>query len=687
MKNNIKALAVLFLVSFGLQAQIDRSKQPEAGPAPEINLGTPKTFTLDNGLKVLLVENHKLPRVNMTLTLDNPPAPEGTKKGVASLTGSLLGSGSKNIGKDEFNEEIDYLGANVNFFSSGASANSLSKYFPRIVELIAEAALNPEFTQEEFEKEKERSLENLKSNEKNVAANASRLRTALAYGKDHPYGEMQTEESTQSLSLQDVQSYYDTYFSPNNAYLVIVGDTNLEEVKPLVTKHFGNWKKKDLPSFTLPEPKNVEGTQVNFLDMPNAVQSEVAVVNTLNLKKGDKDYFPAIMANQILGGGGEGRLFLNLREDKGYTYGAYSRTGDDKYVSTFVASASVRNAVTDSAVVAFLDEIYRIRDEKVSQEELEDAKAKYVGNFVMALEQPTTIARYALTIETEDLPEDYYQNYLKNINAVTAEDVLRVAKRYFMVDNARIIVAGKGSEVAESLENLTYKGKNIPVKYFDKKANEISRPDFNKTVDASVTAKSIFDNYIKAIGGKEAVEQIETVVMKAQAEIQGQKLDLEQKTTVAGQSAMTIAMGGNVISRQVYNGESGFMVAQGQKIDYTEEQLNAAKADANPFPELTPGDAKVMGIEQVDGKDAYAVALSDDTTAYYDVETGLKVQSVKTVSQMGQTMTVPTGFSDYKEVNSVKFPHKITQSFGPQNFEFNVSSIQINEGVTEEDFQ
>jgi zinc protease len=479
----------------------------------------------------------------------------------------------------------------------------------------------------------------------------------------------------------------DTYFSPNNAYLVIVGDTNLEEVKPLVTKHFGNWKKNELPSFTLPQPKNVGGTEVNFLDMPNAVQSEVAVVNTLNLRKGDKDYFPAIIANQILGGGGEGRLFLNLREDKGYTYGAYSRTGDDKYVSTFVASASVRNAVTDSAVVAFLDEIYRIRDEKVSQEELEDAIAKYVGNFVMALEQPTTIARYALTVETEDLPKDYYQNYLKNINAVTAEDIQRVAKKYFMVDNARIVVAGKGSEVAESLENLSYKGKNIPVKYFDKKANEVSRPEFNKTVDASITAKSVFDNYIKAIGGKEAVNKVESVLMKAQAEIQGQKLDLESKTTVAGQSAMTIAMGGNVVSKQVYNGESGFMVAQGQRIEYNEEQLNAAKAEANPFPELNAGDAKVMGIEQVDGKDAYAVALSDDTTAYYDVETGLKVQSVKTVSQMGQTMTVPTGYSEYKEVKGVKFPHRVTQSFGPQSLEFNVSSIQINEGVTEDDFQ
>ncbi|WP_311195783.1 pitrilysin family protein [Antarcticibacterium sp. 1MA-6-2] len=441
MKNNIKTFAILFLISFGIQAQIDRSKQPQPGPAPEVNLGSPQTFTLDNGLKVLLVENHKLPRVSLTLTLDNPPSPEGTKKGVASLMGSLLGTGSKKTDKDKFNEEIDYLGANVNFFSGGAAANTLSKYFPRVLELVAEGTLQPNFTEEEFTKAKERTLESLKSNEKNVAANASRLRTALAYGKNHPYGEMTTQESVESVTLNDVKSYYNTYFSPKNAYLVVVGDTNLKEVKALAKKYFSNWNKSEIPSFTLPEPKNVQTTQVNFLDMPNAVQSEVAVVNTLKLTKKDKDYFPALMANQILGGGGEGRLFLNLREDKGYTYGAYSSTGNDEYVSTFVASASVRNAVTDSAVVAFLDEIHRIRNEKVSKEELENAKAKYVGNFVMALEQPSTIARYALTVETEDLPKDFYQNYLKNINAVTAEDIQRVAKKYFMVDQARIVIA------------------------------------------------------------------------------------------------------------------------------------------------------------------------------------------------------------------------------------------------------
>ena len=408
MKNRLIALAVLVLSSVGVQAQIDRSQMPEAGPAPKINLEKPESFTLKNGVKVLVVENHKLPRVSMTLTMDNPPILEGKKAGVAGLMGSMLGEGTTEIPKDKFNEEIDYLGANISFFSQGASASTLSKYFPRIMELMSKGALNPNFTAEEFAAEKARAIENLKAGEKSVSGNASRLSRALTYGVNHPYGEFTTIESLEALTLQDVKDFYSKNFTPKNAYLVVVGDVQTKEVKKLAEKYLANWKGGDLAPFNFPMPKNVAQTQVNFIDFPNAVQSEVSVTNVIDLKMGDADYFPVLIANKILGGGGEARLFLNLREDKGYTYGAYSSTGSDKYVARFVASASVRNPVTDSAVVAFLDELHRIRDEKVSAEELENAKAKYTGDFVMALERPSTIAQYALSIETNDLPENFY---------------------------------------------------------------------------------------------------------------------------------------------------------------------------------------------------------------------------------------------------------------------------------------
>ncbi len=687
MKNNIIAFAAILFLSFGVNAQIDRSKQPEAGPAPKINIEEPDSFTLANGLKVMVVENHKLPRVSMSLRLDNPPILEGEKAGVSNITGQLLGTGTQKMAKDDFNERVDYLGASLNFYSSGAAANTLSKYFPEVLKLMADGAINPKFTEEEFTKVKDREIEGLKSNEKNVAYNASRVRSALAFGKDHPYGEFATEATVGSLNLVDVQSFYKTYFTPQNAYLVIVGDVKFEDAKKLVKENFSGWKKGTLPSSTLPKVTNLERTEIQFIDMPNAVQSEIALVNTINLKQKDKDYFPVLVANKILGGGGEARLFLNLREDKGYTYGAYSRTGNDKYgAATFIASASVRNAVTDSSVVAFLDEVYRIRNEKVSDKELANAKAKYTGDFVLSLEQPATIARLALDVETEGLDDDFYKNYLKNINAVTAEDVQRVAKKYFLADNSRIVIVGKGSEVAEALENLSYNGKQIPVKYFDKQANPIEKPEFNKTVDPAVTAEAILNKYIQAIGGKTAVDKVNSVLMTATAEIQGQKLDLEVKTTANGKSLQVVSMGGNAISKQVFDGTTGFAVMQGQKVPFTEEQIADVKAESTTFPELIVKDAKVMGIEAIEGKDAYAIALNDKTTAYYDMETGLKVKSVKTVSQGPQTLEVPTGYSNYQEVDGIKFPFMMTQSFGPQSIEFTVSEIQINKGVEDSDF-
>jgi len=686
MRKNILTLAAFLTLSAGVSAQIDRSTMPEPGPAPKVNVEEPETFGLDNGLQVMIVENHKLPRVAMSLRFDNPPHVEGGKAGVSGITGDLLGTGTKNMSKDEFNEKVDFLGARLNFYAGGATANTLSKYFPEVLQLMADGIANAQFSEEEFEKSRARTIDGLKSSEKDVSYNARRVRSALAYGKDHPYGEFSTQESVNAIELADVKSYYSKWFSPKSAYLVIVGDVDEDKVKDLVKKNFSDWKGADVPKASLPTVSNVEKTEIDFVDMPNAVQSEIALVNTINLKKKDDDYFPVLVANKILGGGGEARLFLNLREDKGYTYGAYSSAGNDKYASTFVASASVRNEVTDSSVVAFLDEVYKIRNEKVTDNELANAKAKLTGDFVLSLEQPSTIANFAMEIETEDLDDNFYEVYLEKIDEVTKDDVQRVAKKYFMADNSRIVIAGKGSDVLENLEKMTYNGKTLPINYYNRFGEKTEKPEAKK-VDASVTAEKIFSDYIKAIGGIDVVEKVESVVMMADAEIQGMKLNLEAKQTVDGKSSQAISMNGNVMNKNVFNGETGYVMAQGQKMPYNEQQVEAAKADASPFPELTVGEAKVNGIEQVEGKDAYVVMMNENNKNFYSVDNGLKIKSVKTVKQGGQSMTIPTMFSDYQEVEGVKFPFMIAQSMGPQSFEFKVSEIKINEGVSEDDFK
>uniref|UniRef100_UPI003594773E insulinase family protein n=1 Tax=Pricia sp. TaxID=2268138 RepID=UPI003594773E len=535
-------------------------------------------------------------------------------------------------------------------------------------------------------------LTGLKTEEKDVKAIAGNVSGALAYTKGHPYGEFSTEESVNKVTLEDVKKFYSNYFLPAHAYLVVVGDVEFKEVKKLVEEYFTPWTKGTPPSLGISNPSDALYTQINFVNVPNAVQSEIILENLVLLKMKDPDYLPALLANEILGGGGEGRLFLNLREDKGYTYGSYSRLGNDKYApSRFRAVASVRNAVTDSSVVELLKEIENIRKSPVSAAELENTKAKYTGRFVMALEDPQTIAEYALDIETESLPKDFYTTYLERVNAVTAEDVQKAAQKYIKPENTRIVVTGKASEVLPNLENITFNGKKVPVKYFDKNADPTKKPaDGAAALPKGIGVNEVLNKYIEAIGGKDKLSGIESYVMTAEAETQGMKLNLEMKKTADGKFMQDVKVGGNSMSKQVFDGEKGYMMMQGQRKDMGEEEIVKIKEEAVPFPELNYlGDDTITleGMETVDGKKAYKLKLSEEKSVFYDMETGLKVQEITTAEMGGQQMTSTINYKDYQEVSGIQFPFTLAQTVGPKSFDFKVTEVKINEDVSDTDFE
>lgn len=684
MRTKITTLIALFLLSLGVNAQIDRTKQPAAGPAPKINLGKPQTFELKNGLKVLVVENHKLPKVTASLILDNGPIFEGDKAGLTSIMGGMMGNGTTKIAKDAFVEEIDFLGASLNIGSQSAGFNTLSKYFPRILELTADAVQNPLFTQEEFEKQQAQLIEGIKSGENSVGEIAGRVESALVYGKNHPYGEFASETTAKNVTIEDVKNFYTTYFKPTNGYLVIIGDVNFKDVKKLVTANFGKWSKGTLPTNVIPEVKNVATTEINFINMPNAVQSSIAVVNTVDLKMSNPDYFPLLLANKIFGGGGEGRLFLNLREDKGYTYGAYSSIGNDERTSSkFKSSASVRNMVTDSSVVEFVKEIKKFRDTKVSDEELKNAKAAYIGNFVMALESTSIAAAYALNIATKNLPVDFYETYLQKINAVTVDDIQRVAQKYFSADNARIVIVGKALDVLPNLEKLPYK-----INYFDKEANATSKPEMTKPIPAGVTKLTVLNNFFKAIGGEEKIKALKSTFVTYEATAMGSTIQSTEKRTATHYSNST-SMGGNVMAKVVMTKDGVTMNKQPLPAPMASEMTNTL----GTFLEmglLNNENSILTGIEPIDGKDAYVISTKGEivsTAIYFDVATGLKIKEAQTVSMGGQTQSQEATFSDYKEFNGVKFPGTKTGSLGPQTVEFKLIEAKVNEGVTDADFQ
>ncbi len=684
MKKTIIVLSSLFLTII-MQAQ-DRT-QPKPGPAPVLNIKKPTSFTLPNGLKVLVVENNKLPRVSFSLTIDNTPYAEGDKKGVSDLTSSLIGNGSTKTSKDAFNEEIDFLGASINFFASGASASGLSKHSKRILELMAEGALMPNFTQEEFDKERDKLIEGLKTQEKSVTAVAGRVEGVLAYGKNHPAGEYLSEETIKNVSLADVKNNYRTYFVPQNAYLVVVGDVKTKDVKKTVEKLFGSWVKATAPNLTYSNPANVQYSQINFVDMPNAVQSEITILNTVNLKMSDADFFPVILANQVYGGDFNSYLNMNLREAHGWTYGARSSVGFDKNMySVFKANTQVRNAVTDSAVVEALNELKKIRTEKVSEEVLNSVKAGYVGRFVMQVEKPATVARYALNIETEGLPADFYENYIKNINAVTPDDIMRVANKYFLADNLRILVVGKASEVLAGLES-----RKIPIFYFDKFGNPTEKPALKKPVPTGVTVKTIVDAYVAAIGGDKAVKSVKSIASLGSTKIPQAPMPLSYNAKIDSKGRMMVELsmaGMGSLMKQVINGNSGYAMQQGQKKVFEGEELAKMKESAVLFSETllpTKAGVTVTGIEPMNGSDAYTV-VDGDTTHYFDVKTGLKTAEASTVDQGGQKVTQVTSYNDYRDVKGVKVPFNTIMNVGIE-LDIKISEVKINEGVSDADFQ
>ena len=690
MKTKFYTILAFLFVTVSITAQIDRSQQPKPGPAPKISLEKPTEYELKNGLKILIVENHKLPRVSYNLTIDRDPIIEGDKAGVTSLLGSMLGNGTTNISKDDFNEEVDFLGARLNFGFSGGFASSLTKYSDRILQLLADAAMNPLLTSEEFSKEKDKLLEGLKSQAKSVDAVAGRVGGALSYGAEHPYGEFVTEETVNSVSFDDIQSYFTKYFGPNDAYLVVIGDVNTKEVYKRIKKYFGKWKKaSDISSFVPEANQNVEALEINFVDMPNAVQSNISITSNVKLKMSDPDYHAVLIANKIFGGGFNSYLNMNLREANGWTYGARSSVGTDKYISRFSAGAAVRNAVTDSAIVETIKEIKRFQSEPVEASALANAKAKYVGDFVLALERPSTIAQYAISTKINELPEDFYATYLEKINAVSIEDVQRVANKYFTADNARFIVVGKGSEVVANLEKL-----GIPINYFDKYANPVDKPEFSKPIPEGVTASSVMASYIEAIGGKAAVESVQTMLFNAEVTIEGApfKPTAVIKSMAPNKSSMEMSIAGmGTIMKQKFDGTTGYAEQQGMKQPMSEEDVAEQASQKGLFPEAhyRADEIELMSLSDLDGTDVYKIKVKgvSESFRYYDANSGLLLREEATEEAQGQSVTTITVHSDYRAVDGVMIPFGRKITAGPQVFGFNASEVVVNSGVTEADFK
>jgi hypothetical protein len=299
----------------------------------------------------------------------------------------------------------------------------------------------------------------------------------------------------------------------------------------------------------------------------------------------------------------------------------------------------------------------------------------------MQIEKPATVARYALQTRTQNLPADFYENYIQNINAVTADDILRVSQKYFLEENLRIVIVGKATDVLAGLESL-----KMPMTFYDKYANQVEKPVIKKDIPAGVTVKTILDNYITAVGGQTNVSTVKTLFSKGTTTVPGAPgpITYTSKVDASGKLAIELAMGSMSVMKQVVNGNTGYMAQQGQRMDLQGEMLEDMKAGAHPFPELamaTKTGVVLKGIETIDGSDAYAI-VDGKTTSYYDVKSGLKVADVTATPQGDSTIN----YKDYRDVKGVKVPFNTIMNVG---FELNIKmeEVKVNEGVTDADFK
>ncbi|MBU0561614.1 MAG: insulinase family protein [Bacteroidetes bacterium] len=684
----IFVMIILLLFAGYLFAQVDRSKMPEPAPAPEIQLGDYESFQLDNGLKVFVVENNKLPRVAFSLVIDRDPILEGGQVGYISAAGQLMRRGTKNRTKDQLDEEIDFMGAMLNTSSTSIFGMSLKKHTPKLLELMSDVLLNPDFKQEELDKIVKQTLSGLKAEKDDPSSIMRNIRKALVYGKDHPYGELQTETTVEAITLEKCKEYYQTYFKPNTSYLAVVGDITLGEAKDLVKKYFGEWQKGDVPTFKYKKVNAPLVRKVSVVDRPQSVQSVINISYPIDLIIGSPDDIKVSLLNKILGGGSTGRFFLNLREDKGYTYGAYSSMASDRLVGHFTASCEASNSVTDSAVTEFLVEMKKIISEKVTDTELQAAKNFLTGSFSRSLEQPQTIASFALNIERFNLPKDYYKKYLMNLSVVTVDDINEMANKYIKPNKANIIVVGNGEEIEKGLEKFSVSGK---VNYYDMYGEKYD-PSLKKLPEG-VTAEAIMENYITAIGGRENILKVKDKSTTMKGSIQGMNivLDIYQKAPNKYYQKFDAGM---MKQETVFDGEKGKASGMGQETLLEGDKLLEMKiqAEMNAFLDYDKLGVKLelTGVEAVDGKDAYKITLTLPNDKkwfqFYDQESGFLIKQTLTVDTPQGSFNQTLTFGDYKDVGGVKYPHKLSQSFGPQSIELEVASIEINKDLSDQLF-
>lgn len=438
--------------------QIEEFRRQAPAPlAPRpLNIPRPSETTLANGLQVVIVEEPRLPLVSYRLAFRTGTANDPKQlPGLTTVMADLLNEGTERRTSKQIIDEVARLGASltagVNSDYTTVAASALSVYGDEILDLLADIALHPSFPQSELDLIRQNRKQGLIAQRSQPSFLASERLSRILFGQ-HPYATISaTPESLDAVTREKLLAFHRSTFIPNNAVLIIVGDVRRETLLQRVTELFGEWPKGVAPAEEFPAPPARDTRAIYIVDRPGSAQSNIVIANTA-INRSSPDYFPMLVMHTVLGANASSRLFMNLREEKGYTYGAYSALDTRRSAGSFRATAEVRTPVTGDSLGEFFKEIERIRAEPVSDKELQDAKSYLAGVFPVRLETQEGLIDQLVQIKMYGLPADYLHTYRERVSAVTAGDVQRVATDYITPDRVAIVIVGDAAAIADQIE-------------------------------------------------------------------------------------------------------------------------------------------------------------------------------------------------------------------------------------------
>ncbi|MEJ2008520.1 MAG: pitrilysin family protein [Acidobacteriota bacterium] len=368
-----------------------------------------------------------------------------------------MSEGTTHRSSAQLARNVDDIGASLDASAdfgrsiSVVTASGLVENTDRILELMSDVVLNPTFPNDELAKYKKRQLAALQEMRSEPSFLARERFYEVLYG-DFPASEVSaTPESVNKVTREDLEKFHGEYYAPNNAILGVAGDVEFDAVVQLIRKYFGGWKSHPIQAVDLPPLPKPTPAKVVLVDRPDSVQTDIMAGNYA-LPRNDPNYIPLTVTNHILGGGPAARLFLDLREEKGYTYGAYSYFRSDTYPGPWIASTEVRTAVTDGSVHELMAQFKKIRNEDVPEQELDEARRAIVASFALSLERPTTLLNAWLTVDYYKLPQDYWDQYPEEVAMVTPQVVQETARKYIDLDHLQVVCVGNGKAIKDALK-------------------------------------------------------------------------------------------------------------------------------------------------------------------------------------------------------------------------------------------